>query len=276
MQNAMSKTGDMTDMVAALAKQPADSRRVMMSERMHMFAEMDDKPRYQAMQAMTEALYALPDSDLRAMVETRTAVLAELPDDTRKQLMMTHMEVLKSFPEQQRMREMQMVQQAVGSLPPAQKQTMMAMLQGMASARAMPTNGGMAGGKPNQPPRQTTAATPPRSAPATTPTKAESPWAAWLTVLAGAWILISPFVLGATGIGRIHDVILGLAIIVLGLIGAIGRQTWANWLNVLAGIWMVAASFLLGYSGALRISDIVVGVLTVILAYLAVANNQGR
>lgn len=267
----MQNTMGMNDMVVALVKQPTANRKAMMTDRMEMFAEMDDDRRKQAMGAMLDALYALPDGDFQKMVDTRTAVLADLDDLTRKKLMKTHMALLQQQSESERMREMKTVQASVQKLPPEKRKPMMQMMQNMmpAGAAAM---GASSGGK-NEPARTQVASTASvKPSPAATPASSApvtNTWAAWLTVVLGGWVAISPFLFASNSTGQLHGVILGAIIAVLALIGALSRQAWADWLNVVAGLWLIVGSFILGLDGTLQVSTILAGIAVAILSYIA-------
>ncbi len=98
-------------------------------------------------------------------------------------------------------------------------------------------------------------------------------WAAGLNVLAGIWILISPWVLAFWGVGTAtgNNIILGIAILVLAAIAYNGsEELWASWVNFILGLWMIVSPYVLGFSMFDRIlsnniiSGIVVGVLSII------------
>jgi hypothetical protein len=84
----------MRDMAAALAKQSEAARRIMLDDRLQMFYEKPEAERIEAMKMMVEAVYSLPEEDMRKIVTTRTALLAELPEQKRKTLMMAHMQAI--------------------------------------------------------------------------------------------------------------------------------------------------------------------------------------
>jgi hypothetical protein len=90
--------------------------------------------------------------------------------------------------------------------------------------------------------------------------------AAGITLLAGIWLVIAPFVMNYSqyGISSTNSVVLGIVIGVLALVRMSGsNQVWASWLNLIAGLWMIISPFALGYSNisAVVTNDIVVGLI---------------
>lgn len=83
----------------------------------------------------------------------------------------------------------------------------------------------------------------------------------------GAWLMASPFVLGAPPVDAWNDVIVGGALALLaGHNYASDRERgkpsqWIAGVLVLFSVWLLLAPFVFGVSGALRWNDVVVGVL---------------
>lgn len=87
-----------------------------------------------------------------------------------------------------------------------------------------------------------------------------------INLVAGIWLIIAPFVLGYFGVARTNDMIVGVIVAAIALIGAFTaweRGTWAGWLNVIAGVWLVVAPFVLGYFGnpVNTWNDIILGII---------------
>ena len=74
-----------------------------------------------------------------------------------------------------------------------------------------------------------------------------------LNVLAGIWLIISPWVLGFTDLRvPLWDTLLvGIAVLVLAAIrlGTSGT-TGLSWVNLLLGIWLIISPFVLGFTAA--------------------------
>jgi len=83
---------------------------------------------------------------------------------------------------------------------------------------------------------------PHRSTPATA-------WTGWSNVALGAWLVISPAVLGygAVRAALWNDLLLGTLVIIAGRAAASGEAPAASWANVLFGLWLIASPFMLGY-----------------------------
>jgi hypothetical protein len=103
--------------------------------------------------------------------------------------------------------------------------------------------------------------------------------ASWLNVVAGIWLIISPFILGYTeATARTNGIWLGIIVGVLALIRAFTplRSMWVSWLNVVAGIWLIISPFVLGLTDtAARSNDIVLGIIVAVIALwnLAATNS---
>jgi len=71
-----------------------------------------------------------------------------------------------------------------------------------------------------------------------------------LGLLAGIWLLISPFSFGyLTAAARWNQIMLGILIFSLSLIRYLSTKwSWASWVNVALGLWLVIAPFVLSYA----------------------------
>lgn len=90
--------------------------------------------------------------------------------------------------------------------------------------------------------------------------------ASWINVVAGAWLIISPFILGyANTVQRTNDIWLGAIVGILALIRAFtpaGGTTWLSWLNIIAGVWLIISPFALGTTMLASLwNDIILGVI---------------
>ncbi len=121
----------MRDMAAGLARMPDAQRKVMMGERLRMFAEMGESERKRAMAAMMEGVAGLPDEDKKKLFKTRFEVLAELPETDRKKLMGTHMAILMEKGQEMMRKEMELTEAVLPQLPAHVRQMVQMMMQGM-------------------------------------------------------------------------------------------------------------------------------------------------
>ena len=94
----------------------------------------------------------------------------------------------------------------------------------------------------------------------------------WLTVLAGAWLAISIWVIpaadpvvGLASAVQINQILVGIAVIAAALAGVFAFRIWEEWVLALLGLWLIASPWLLGFSdlGGFVITDVVVGLFVV-------------
>ena len=111
--------------------------------------------------------------------------------------------------------------------------------------------------------------------------KNQSITASWISVIAGIWLIIAPFVLGyVNNEPRINDIWLGIIVGVLALIRAFTPTgtSWFSWISVIAGIWLIIAPFVLGYTSIEpRINDIILGIIVAAVAiWSSVADSSSK
>ena len=72
-------------------------------------------------------------------------------------------------------------------------------------------------------------------------------------ILAGLWLILSPFVLGFNDVTNAmwNTLILGIAVVVFSLVRMAGREySWAGWINFVMGLYLILAPFLFGYASS--------------------------
>lgn len=98
-----------------------------------------------------------------------------------------------------------------------------------------------------------------------------------LNLLAGLWLIISPFVLkyNTLQVATWDTVIVGIIVLVLAWIRAANpiRLVGLSWINLLLGIWLIASPFALTYSNMPKATwnNVVFGVVVIILAIWSAA-----
>lgn len=110
--------------------------------------------------------------------------------------------------------------------------------------------------------------------------------ASGLDVLAGIWLLISPFVLAFSTLttAMTNDVVCGAVVIILAAIrfGGALRQSWLSWINCLIGIWVIISPWVLGFAhhaGTLGLAhnqsastnNVIIGIVIAVLAFWSAA-----
>ena len=95
-------------------------------------------------------------------------------------------------------------------------------------------------------------------------------WQDVANLVLGAWLFISPWVLGFSDAGKVatNAWIFGIIIALLALSPIFAYQRWEEWLTAVIGVWVFISPWVLGAVSNARIlwSSLVVGALLVILA----------
>lgn len=87
-----------------------------------------------------------------------------------------------------------------------------------------------------------------------------------LTVVVGAWLLISPLFISITGAALVSTLIVGAIVVVAGAVQAFWESTFPSWVSGLAALWMAISTISFGMSGALLWSTLVAAAATFLLA----------
>ena len=96
----------------------------------------------------------------------------------------------------------------------------------------------------------------------------------WINLILGIWLVISPYVLGSTGLEATvgNDIVLGILLIASSwwILAATTEVLGVSWFQMLCGIWLVIAPFVLSYRAATHAlaNDVVVGVIVFIVGLL--------
>jgi len=106
--------------------------------------------------------------------------------------------------------------------------------------------------------------------------------ASGLDVLAGIWLLISPFVLTFRGVNgaMTNNVVMGIAIGILAtyrLFSAAANNAWVSWLNALLGVWVLISPWVLGFSlsNTAMTNNLIVGIIVIILSVWSALSSGG-
>lgn len=95
----------------------------------------------------------------------------------------------------------------------------------------------------------------------------------WAEILFGAWLIISPFVLGLSHTSAIvNNIATGILLIVLTV--ASSRNGLLRLFLVLLGGWLYASAFALDSSGPARVTYLVNGLILAILVILAAIASE--
>jgi hypothetical protein len=99
-----------------------------------------------------------------------------------------------------------------------------------------------------------------------------------VTLLAGLWLIIAPFILNYSGLGvsATNEVILGIVVGILALISLTNHEmVWPAWVNLVLGLWLIISPFMLGYSAISQViwNDIVLGIIVGASAITSAVNT---
>lgn len=122
-------------------------------------------------------------------------------------------------------------------------------------------------------------------APAEAPSGSTSPRdetmsASGLNVIAGIWLIISPFVLAyGGGDAYWNPIVFGaiVAVVALARLGGAYRATWLAWLNMAIGVWLFISGFWLASTPRASWNEWILGVIVFVLgAWSAAAGEDAR
>ena len=106
--------------------------------------------------------------------------------------------------------------------------------------------------------------------------------AAWINVLLGIWVIISPFVLGFASIPQAmwNNVGAGIVVAALALTQTGSpRQSGWSWANVILGAWLIISPFALAFATTTAVwNNVILGIIILIvgLTNAAVTHAHAR
>lgn len=107
----------------------------------------------------------------------------------------------------------------------------------------------------------------------------EATTASGLNVLAGIWLIVSPFVLVfGPGYARWNPIVFGAIVLVLALVRLFVptmRTAWLSGVNAAIGVWLFVSAFWLADSGGARWDEWIMGVVVFILAVWSISSSPG-
>ncbi len=96
--------------------------------------------------------------------------------------------------------------------------------------------------------------------------------ASGLNIIAGLWLIISPFVLSAGNLPglRTNNIIVGIIVVILSAVrvGSPLTSGGLSWVNVILGIWMIISPWVVGFSmvPGLIWHNVILGIIVGLLA----------
>jgi uncharacterized membrane protein HdeD (DUF308 family) len=100
-----------------------------------------------------------------------------------------------------------------------------------------------------------------------------------ISLLAGIWLIISPFILKFSnfGVSATNDVIVGVIVGLMALIYLYDeRQIWTAWISLLAGLWLIISPFVMSQSSIMPVvtNNIILGVIVGALGIAAASMSS--
>lgn len=103
-------------------------------------------------------------------------------------------------------------------------------------------------------------------------------WQDWASFALGAWLSVSPWLLGFSthDAATANTAVLGLLLMGLSLFDVWLPEMAEEWLNFLVGLWLMIAPPILGYSAqvAATMNSVVLGVLVAVFAAWAMSLDK--
>jgi len=102
------------------------------------------------------------------------------------------------------------------------------------------------------------------------PNREQAITASGLNVLAGIWLIISPYILGFAGTpGATNAITIGIIVGILALIRVMTPENtrWLSWVNMVFGVWLLISPFAMGFMGTADLwNAIILGILVITFA----------
>ena len=103
---------------------------------------------------------------------------------------------------------------------------------------------------------------------------------AWINVLLGIWVVISPFVLGFALFPRAiwNNVLAGIIVAILALVRTgTPRQAGWSWANMILGIWLIISPFVLAFATTMAVwNNVILGIIILIVAWATAATTRAH
>jgi hypothetical protein len=100
-------------------------------------------------------------------------------------------------------------------------------------------------------------------------------WEDWVRLALGAWMLVSPWIVGFSGhdSATINALLMGSILVFEELLELEVHGMVEEWIDLVAGVWLIISPFALGFAllTAATVSTMAVGVLTMLFAVWAMS-----
>jgi len=90
--------------------------------------------------------------------------------------------------------------------------------------------------------------------------------ASLLTIVAGAWLMLSPLAITMSGAALVSILITGGVIALVGLVQLFWMNTLPSWVSALAAIWLFVAAFIFSASTAAILNQTITATIAFVIA----------
>jgi len=87
--------------------------------------------------------------------------------------------------------------------------------------------------------------------------------ASGINVIAGLWLIISPFLLGFSGGAATNAIIVGIVVAVLSLVHSMSttEASWIGYVNTILGVWLIVTAFMMMATAAVFWNSLILGII---------------
>jgi len=87
--------------------------------------------------------------------------------------------------------------------------------------------------------------------------------ASGINVIAGLWLIISPFLLGFSGFAATNAIVVGIVVAILSLVQSMSdtESTWIGYINTILGVWLIVTAFMMTAVAGIFWNSLVLGII---------------
>ena len=102
----------------------------------------------------------------------------------------------------------------------------------------------------------------------------------WIDLIAGLWLILSPYIFNVSGSQASNAFIVGLVIAAIALIRMFVTESttgWLSWINAIAGFWMlISPIFISPISLGMVWNSIIVGIIVIAVSFVPAGVSMTR
>ncbi|MCU9849073.1 SPW repeat protein [Defluviimonas sp. WL0024] len=113
--------------------------------------------------------------------------------------------------------------------------------------------------------------------------KSTGTWQDWICLLLGAWLLLSPWILGFTALAPAfwNALLFGAIIVGIAIAAIVEFHDWEDWVDMAIGLWLIVSPWVLGFAamtaadGLVTGNFVATGLATLLLAAWSLRDHHG-